>query len=225
MGFNQVILCFALSLILNLLSHLSDVMLILPVCDGYHFNMIVLTTSHDLLQILSNQGVAITVGGQPIAADMAIAHLEDFLDGPALNVVAGVAAVNVRLETVSGARILLHQALVHLKRRAHLFVRHIVQEDALAHGADRHGGSEQAVARLEDGGRGFFQQRAVKLRVVHGETGAGEEIEDAAMVLGGKEPANVGKSRRVGHVDGDGMPVTQRWVGNQLMERRPASYM
>lgn len=115
------------------------------------------------------------------------------LDGLAIDGIPRIAGVDKRIQTLALARERLHELLVHGEGLAHLVVAHVVEEDALAHGADGDGGAEFAVARLEDGGGGLLEQRAIELRVVHGEAGAGEEGQDAAVVGVGEEAADVGE--------------------------------
>lgn len=110
---------------------------------------------------------------------------------------------------------------MHLESSDHFLVGYVVEEDALAHRADWHGSAELAVASLEDGGGGLLQEWAVKLGVVHGETGTREECEETAVVGGLEEPPDVGQCGRVRHVDGDGVAVAQGRVRDELMERRP----
>lgn len=114
---------------------------------------------------------------------------------------------------------------MHGEGLAHLVVTHVVEEDALAHGADGDGGAELAVARLEDGRRGLLEQGAVELWVVHGEAGAGEEGEDAAVVGVGEEATDVGEGGRVGHVDGDGVAVAEGGFGDEFVEGGPAGFV
>jgi len=79
--------------------------------------------------------------------------------------------------------------------------------------------TQEAVAHLEDGGCGFGEDFLVELVVVHGEAGAGEELEDAAVLDVAEEPALVGERRGVGHVDGDGVAVAEGRLWDELVER------
>lgn len=104
----------------------------------------------------------------------------------------------------------------------HLVVVNVVEEDAVAYGADGDGGAEHAVSGLENGSGRALEQRAVELWVVHGETGAREEVQETLVVGVREMAAGVGESGGEGHVDGDGMPVTKGCLGNKLMKRRPS---
>lgn len=57
--------------------------------------------------------------------------------------------------------------------------------------------------------------------MIHGETCSGEEVEQALVLLVGQEAAGVGEGGRVGHVDGDGVTVAERCLGDKLVKRRP----
>lgn len=59
--------------------------------------------------------------------------------------------------------------------------------------------------------------------MVHGQTGTAEQVEDTLVVLVANETPHVGKSCRVGHVDGDGVAVTKRNVWYKLVKGGPAS--
>jgi hypothetical protein len=58
--------------------------------------------------------------------------------------------------------------------------------------------------------------------MVHREARAGEEAQEAGVVRGREEAAEVGECGRVGHVDGDGVAVAEGRVGDQLVEGGPA---
>lgn len=62
----------------------------------------------------------------------------------------------------------------------------------------------------------------VEVRVVHGETDTRKEVEKSLVLLIAEKTTLVGKRCRVSHVNGDGVTVAERWVGDQLVERRPA---
>lgn len=106
------------------------------------------------------------------------------LDGLAADGVARVAGVDVGVEALAVAGEALDDLLVPPEGLAHLVVRHVVEEDALAHGADGNGGPEFAVPRLQDGRRGFLEEGTIKLGVVHGQACPGKELQEANVVLG-----------------------------------------
>jgi len=58
--------------------------------------------------------------------------------------------------------------------------------------------------------------------IVHGKTDTREEVKKSLVLLVAEDTSDVGKSGRVSHVDGDGVTVTKRRVGDQLVKRRPA---
>lgn len=58
--------------------------------------------------------------------------------------------------------------------------------------------------------------------MVHGETGAREEVQETLVLGLVNVTPGVGKSGRVSHVNGNGVTVTKRWVWDQLVEGRPA---
>lgn len=146
----------------------------------------------------------------------------DGLDGLAVDGVTGVAGVDVRVETLPVAGVRLDVLLVRLQGGKHVLVADIVEENALAHGADGDGGAELAIAGLEDGGGGAGEEGTVKLRVVHGQARAGEETEEAGVIGLGEVAADVGEGGRVGHVDGNGVAVAEGSLGDEFVERRPA---
>lgn len=108
------------------------------------------------------------------------------------------------------------------ERLAHLGMGHVVEEDAAPERGDGDGGAELAVAGLEDGGGGLLEHGRVEGGVVHGETGAGEEPEEAGVVRRGEEAAEVCEGGGVGHVDGDGVAVAERGVWDEFVEGGPS---
>ena len=138
-----------------------------------------------------------------------------------LNGVSSVARVDESLETGTLARVGLHDLLVLIESSDHLVVADVVEEDTVTHGVDGDGSAELAITGLEDSGGGLLEERTIEIRVVHGETGAGEEVQETPVLLGGKKTADVSESGRVGHVDGDSMAVAERSLGNELVKRRP----
>ncbi len=135
--------------------------------------------------------------------------------------ISRIARIHIRFDTCPVSRELLHQRLVALQRSVHLLSADIVQERALADRV-RDRSSEEAVPRLEDRFRGFGQDLFVEERVVHGEAGAGEEVQETAMFSVGDQTAGVGERGRVGHVDGDGVAVTEGRLRDELMQWGPA---
>lgn len=59
--------------------------------------------------------------------------------------------------------------------------------------------------------------------MVHGETSTAKETQDTLVVGVGDQAPHVSKSGRVSHVDGDGVSVAERDLGDQLVKRRPAA--
>jgi hypothetical protein len=152
----------------------------------------------------------------PILLEVVV-HL--LLDRLAMHSVPGVARIDVRINTLPSAWEVGHNAFVLHQSGAHFIVRDVVEEDALAQGSDGHGGAKFAVAGSQNGGSGFLEEGPVKGRVVHGQTCAGKETQEAGVVLGREEAADVGESCREGHVDGDGVAVAQRGIWDQLVQR------
>ena len=130
--------------------------------------------------------------------------------------VTRVAGIDVGLETSTLARVVLHQGLVTTKSFVELGIGVVVDEGAGANGVG-HGGTMLAVSRLEDGGGAAVEDLLVEELVIHGETGSGEEVQDTAVLFVGDEPAAVGESGGEGHVDGDGVTVTKRRLGDKLV--------
>ena len=61
--------------------------------------------------------------------------------------------------------------------------------------------------------------------IVHGKTNAREEVEKSLVLLVAENTSKVGQSGGVSHIDGDGVTVTKRRVGDQLVKRGPAVIM
>jgi len=55
--------------------------------------------------------------------------------------------------------------------------------------------------------------------VVHRETDLGEKVEDTLVVRVGAKTTDVGEGGGVRHVNGNGVSVTERSLGNELVER------
>jgi hypothetical protein len=84
-------------------------------------------------------------------------------------------------------------------------------------------GIAKVLTDLEDGLGGFVKNVLGEVVIIHGQTNTREEVKKSLVLLVAEEASHVGKSGRVGHVDGDGVTVTERRVGDQLVERRPAA--
>lgn len=80
----------------------------------------------------------------------------------------------------------------------------------------------QRCAHLENGLGGLVEHVLVELLVVHGQSGTRKEVENALVLLVVEEATYVGKGRRVGHVDGDGVSVAKRNIWCQLVKRGPS---
>jgi len=115
-------------------------------------------------------GVLDTVHGDLVSVGLAI------LDGGTVDGVASVAGVDESLKTSTLSGVGLHDLLVLIKSSDHLVVADVVEEDTVTHGVDGDGSAELTIAGLEDSGGGLLEKRTVKVRVIHGETGAGEEV-------------------------------------------------
>lgn len=153
--------------------------------------------------------------------DRAVDAVYAILDRLVVDGVASVGSVDKGLETGALARVALQNLLVLAEGGGHLVIADVVQEDA---GAERvgHSSAKLAVACLENGGGGLLENVFVKLWVVHAEAGTGEEVKNALVLGIAEEAAHVGEGGTVGHVDGDGMTVAKRDLGNQLVHRGPA---
>jgi hypothetical protein len=110
---------------------------------------------------------------------------------------------------------------VLLESSDHIVVADVVEENAVSHRIDRDSSAELAVAGLQDGCGGLLEESGIELRVVHGETGAGEEVQETGVLLGGEKATNMGESSRVGHVNGDSVTVAERSLRDKLVKRRP----
>jgi hypothetical protein len=131
--------------------------------------------------------------------------------------ISSIARINVRLDAGPVSRELLHERLVALQRGVHLLGADVVQERALADRV-RDCGSQEAVARLEDRFGGFGEDVFVEERVVHGEAGAGEEVEQTTVLGVCDQTPGVGEGGGVGHVDGDGVAVTEGCLGDEFVQ-------
>lgn len=114
--------------------------------------------------------------------------------------ISRITSIHKRLNSQSIAWIILHHFLVLSQSSVHLLGGHIVEEDTFTEGSGN-GGAELTITSLEDGLCGFVEDVFVEIFVVHGETGAGEEIEESLVVLLGQFTAFVGEGGGVGHVD------------------------
>lgn len=135
--------------------------------------------------------------------------------------VASVAGVDVGLETGTVAREGLHDLLVLAEGSVHLVHLDVVQEDARTERA-RNSGTELSVTSLEDSLGGLVKDVLGEVLIVHGQTNTREEVQQSLVVLVAEDTSKVGEGGRVGHVNGDGVTVTERRVGDQLVKRRPA---
>jgi hypothetical protein len=77
-------------------------------------------------------------------------------------------------------------------------------------------------AYLKNSLGGLVKDVLSEVVVIHGEADTREEVEKSLVLLIAEDASHVGKSGGVGHIDGDGVTVTKRWVGDQLVKRRPA---
>jgi hypothetical protein len=83
-------------------------------------------------------------------------------------------------------------------------------------------GHEKTTTYLKDGLGGLVEDVLGEVVIIHGQTDTREEVEKSLVLLVAKDTSHVGKSGGVSHVDGDGVAVTKRRVGDQLVKRRPA---
>lgn len=177
---------------------------------------VLVPVGHDLLETLGRT-VRLALGS---TVDRAIAHavhgllrlVHSILDGLVVHGISSVGGIDKGVETGALTRVLLHQLLVSSQSLVHLLGRDVVQEHA---GTDRvgHGSTEQTVTSLQDSLGGLVEHVLVEQLVVHGQTSPGEQVQQPPVLLVAEETALVCQCRRVGHVDGDGMSVTERNLG------------
>jgi hypothetical protein len=83
-------------------------------------------------------------------------------------------------------------------------------------------GHRKTTTYLKDSLGGLVEDVLSEVVIIHGETDTREEVKKSLVLLVAEDTSHVGKSGRVSHIDGDGVTVTKRRVGDQLVERRPA---
>jgi hypothetical protein len=83
-------------------------------------------------------------------------------------------------------------------------------------------GHTKTTTYLKDSLGGLVEDVLSEVVIIHGETDTREEVKKSLVLLVAEDTSHVGKSGRVSHIDGDGVTVTKRRVGDQLVERRPA---
>lgn len=132
-----------------------------------------------------------------------------------------VSGIDVSLFAVAGTKSGLDKLLVNSKDRLELFDGDVVQEQALAKLSVGDGESLLAVSSLLDGLGGVGNELLVKEVVVHGKTDGRDKSEPLVSLSVADELSRVSESDRVGHVDGDGVAVSERNSRSKLEGRRP----
>jgi hypothetical protein len=186
----------------------------------------VLGATSDAVEVVGTEAAVLVASGNIVVDDASLellrkVSLELLLSRLVVHGVAGVGSVDESLKTFTVARVALHELLVLAQSGGELLLADVVDERAGAKGVGD-SGAELAVAGLEDGLGGFVEDVLVEVVVVHGQTATGEESVDALHLLVGKQAMDVGQGGGVGHVDGDGVTVTERNLGGKLVERGPA---
>jgi hypothetical protein len=186
----------------------------------------VLGATSDTVEVVGTEATVLVAGGNVVVDDASLklvreVGLELLLSRLVVHGVAGVGSIDESLKTLTVARVALHELLVLAQSSGELLLADVVDERAGAEGVGD-SSAELAVAGLEDGLGGLLEDVLVEVVVVHGQTTTGEESVDALHLLLGEQAVNVGQGRRVGHVDGDGVTVTEGNGRGKLVKRRPS---
>jgi hypothetical protein len=173
----------------------------------------VLRATSDTVEVVGAETTVLVASGNIVVDDASLelvgeVGLELLLSRLVVHGVAGVGSVDESLKTLAVAGVGLHELLVLAESSGKLLLANVVDERA---GAERvgNGSAKLAIAGLEDGLGGLLEDVLVEVVVVHGQTATREESVNALHLLLGKQAVDVGQGRGVGHVDGDGVTVTE----------------
>jgi hypothetical protein len=100
---------------------------------------------------------------------------------------------------------------------SHLLRGNVVKEDA---GSERrwHSSTKLAVTSLQDSLGTLGEHFLSEVGVVHGQADLGEKTKDTLVVGVTDHTTEVGQGGGVGHVNGNGVSVTKRWVRDKLVK-------
>ena len=138
------------------------------------------------------------------------------LVGISLRVGTEIAGIDVGLFTLAGTVSLLDKLLVGSQDRLELGNLDIVEEDAFTKVSIGDGETLLAITGLLDGFGSDGNKLLVERWVIDGKSDRGDELEPLVSLGIVEDASGVGEGDRVGHVDHDGVTVSQGDTGSEL---------